>query len=54
MSQNRQNTQNHPLAWAARNCVAAGKRAGWPLSTTKQKGFVGFCKFCDKKHHCYE
>lgn len=33
---------------AARNRVAAGKRAGWPLSPTCKKGF-GFCRFCDKK-----
>ena len=30
---------------AARNRVAAGKRAGWPLSPSKKKGFEGFAGF---------
>ena len=30
---------------AAPNWVAAGKRASWPLSPTKEKGFEGFVGF---------
>jgi hypothetical protein len=30
---------------AARNRVAAGKRASWPLSPAKKKGFEGFAGF---------
>ncbi|MDO5314779.1 MAG: hypothetical protein Q4F82_01570 [bacterium] len=30
---------------AARNRVAAGKRASWPLSTALIKGFEGFVGF---------
>ena len=33
---------------AARNRVAAGKRAGWPLSTALIKGFEGFVGFVTK------
>jgi hypothetical protein len=40
MSQNQQNYQNKK--WAAPNRVAAGKRAGWSLSTPAKKSFVGF------------
>ena len=49
MSQNRQNIQNHHMAWAAAQPRRRRKAAGWQLSTTKLKGFVGFCMFCDKK-----
>ena len=34
---------------AARNRVAAGKRAGWPLSPTCKKGFGCFAGFVTKK-----
>ena len=34
---------------AARNRVAAGKRAGWPLSPTRKKGFEGFAGFVTKR-----
>ena len=34
---------------AAPNRVAAGKRASWPLSPTKKKGFVGFAGFVTKQ-----
>ena len=34
---------------AARNRVAAGKRAGWPLSPTEENGFVGFVGFVTKQ-----
>ena len=34
---------------AAPNWVAAGKRASWPLSPTKKKGFVGFAGFVTKQ-----
>ena len=33
---------------AARNRVAAGKRASWPLSPALTKGFVGFVGFVTK------
>jgi len=34
---------------AAPNRVAAGKRASWPLSPTKEKGFEGFVGFVNKQ-----
>ena len=34
---------------AAPNRVAAGKRASWPLSPTKKKGFVSFVGFVTNK-----
>ena len=34
---------------AAPNWVAAGKRAGWPLSPTEENGFVGFVGFVTKQ-----
>ena len=34
---------------AARNRVAAGKRASWPLSLAKKKGFEGFAGFVTKE-----
>jgi hypothetical protein len=48
MKQNLQNTQNFHLGWAAHNGVAAGKRAGWPLSATALKCFDGFVGFVIK------
>ena len=61
MSQNRQNIQNHHLAWAAAQ-PRRRRKAAVPNQVRNEglafldikKGFVGFCKFCDKKHHCYE
>ena len=34
---------------AARNRVAAGKRASWPLSPAEKKGFEGFAGFVTKE-----
>ena len=34
---------------AAPNWVAAGKRAGWPLSPTRKEGFGGFASFVTKQ-----
>jgi hypothetical protein len=34
---------------AARNRVAVGKRASWPLSPAKKKGFEGFAGFVTKE-----
>ena len=36
---------------AARNRVAAGKRAGWPLSPPCKKDFEGFAGFVTKKKY---
>ena len=36
---------------AAPNRVAAGKRAGWPLSPPCKKGFEGFAGFVTKKKY---
>ncbi len=47
-SQNLQNRQNYLLSRAAPNRVAAGKRAGWPLSQPRIR-FCKFCGFCDPK-----
>ena len=49
MSQNRQNIQNHHLAWAAAQPRRRRKAAGWLAFPYHKKGFVGFCMFCDKK-----
>ena len=43
MSQNRQNTQNHPLAWAAAQPRRRWKAAGWQAFLNQKKGFVAFC-----------
>ena len=50
MSQNRHKTYK-TILWRGRlrNRVATGKPTVGRLSSTKKKGFVGFCKFCDKK-----
>ena len=34
---------------AARNRVAAGKRASWPFSQPRKKGFDGFASFVTKR-----
>ena len=44
-----QNPQNPICKTCGSQPLAAGKPPVGRLSTTKQKGFVGFCKFCDKK-----
>ena len=42
MSQNRQNIQNHHLAWAAAQPRRRRKAASWLAFPNQEKGFVGF------------